>query len=199
MQFNMKNLILLKCLILFTLSAVSQQSALSPKIKKLKNDTIIWRPDSLLHKEDFKAKAKSKVGPLGYSAIGIFLYPTESGGELLFNVEALFVKSKSYITQFSEYVLRHEQIHFNICELYARILRQRISETNFKKVKDISNEIRKLYIKISDEHNKEQNAYDKDTNHGLNSAKQKDWEDDINNRIKALDKFSDISINIIKK
>jgi hypothetical protein len=182
-------------LIFFTAFGFSQR--ISPSIRKLKNDTIIWRADSLLKKEDFKARPKPNA-PLGYSAVGIFLYPSESGGELLFYAEALFMKSKSYITKYSEYVLKHEQIHFNICELYARKLRQKISETNFKKVKKISEEISKLYLKVDKEHVEEQAKYDKDTEHGLNSAKQKIWEEDINNRIKELDQYSSTSISIIK-
>src|ERR1700733_4109835 len=97
--------------LLFSFSIFSQRT-IAPTIRKLKNDTIIWKQDSLLHKEDFKAKGKS-TGPLGFAATGIFMYPGESGGELLLYVEALFIKSKSYITQYSEYVLRHEQIHFD--------------------------------------------------------------------------------------
>lgn len=189
--------LLLTLLLLFSISFFSQKSAISPKIRKLKNDTIVWRADSLLHKEDFKSRPKPG-GRLGFAAVGIFLYPGENGGELMFYVEALFVKSKSYITKYSEYVLKHEQIHFNMCELYARKLRKKISETNFKKVKNFSDEIQKLYAKISDEHNKEQDKYDNDTEHGLNSAKQKIWEDDVNSRIKELDAYSSTEINIVK-
>ena len=79
--------------LIFSFSVFSQRT-IAPSIRKLKNDTIIWKQDSLLHKEDFKAKGKS-TGPLGFAATGIFMYPGESGGELLFYVEALFIKSKS--------------------------------------------------------------------------------------------------------
>lgn len=188
---------LLLAILFSTLFASAQKGTISPNIRKLKNDTIIWKQDSLLHKEDFKARARSG-GALGLSAIGIFLYPSETGGELVFYVEALFVKSKSYITKYSEYVLRHEQIHFDLCELYARMLRQKIAQLDFKKIKNVSLEMNKLYQKIDKEHWKEQNKYDTDTEHGLNSAKQKVWEEDIAARLKALDAYSSTLINPIK-
>jgi hypothetical protein len=190
--------ILLTSILLFSIQLFSQRSSISPTIRKLKNDTIIWRVDSLLKKEDFKAKPKSN-GPLGYSAIGIFLYPGENNGELLFYVEALFVKSKSFIVKFSDYVLKHEQIHFNICELYARKLRKEILETNFKKVKNVDKEISKIYKDIDQEHLKAQFKYDSETEHGLNSAKQKVWEDKIEKELLELEKYIAIEINPVRK
>lgn len=192
----MKNHFIGILFILISYQTFSQRT-ISPNIRKLRNDTIIWKPDSLLHKEDFKARGKSS-GPLGYASTGIFMYTGESGGELLFYIEALFIKSKSYITKYSEYVLRHEQIHFDICELYARVLRQRFSEINFKSVKNLQSESTKLYNKVTSELYKEQDKYDKDTEHGLNSAKQKVWEEAIQNRLKELDTYNRTSINIAK-
>ena len=192
----MKKRIATLLFIFFTITVFSQRT-IAPNIRKLKNDTVVWKQDSLLHKEDFKARGKSN-GPLGFAATGIFMYPGESGGELLFYVEALFIKSKSYITQYSEYVLRHEQIHFDICELYARKLREKMINTNFKNVKNLQAETTKLYKKVSTDLFKEQEKYDKDTEHGINSAKQKLWEEDIQNRIKELEAFSTSAINIAK-
>lgn len=183
-------------LFIFSLSAFSQRT-LAPNLKKFKNDTIIWKQDSLLHKEDFKAKGKNN-GPLGFTNTGIFLYTGEKDGELIFYIEALFIKSKSYITQYSDYVLKHEQLHFDICELYARKLRQKFSETNFAKIKSLQTETTKLYNKLSTELFKEQEKYDKDTEHGLNSLKQKLWDEDIKARLTAMEAFSDTGINIAK-
>jgi hypothetical protein len=191
----MKNLF--ACIfLLYTVSAFSQQrSPISPTIKKLKNDTIVWRADSLLRQEDFKAKPQ-KGGPLGLSAIGIFLYPGETSGELLFYVEALFMKSKSYLVKYSDYVLKHEQTHFDIAEVFARTLRKKIAETDFKKIKNTGNEMNKLYEKTMKDYFKEQATYDKDTEHGVNPAKQKLWNEDISQRLKDLDNYSPVSVHV---
>lgn len=186
-------LVVLFCLL--TSIFFCQKATIKPNIKKLRNDTIVWRPDSLLKKEDFKSRPKPS-GRLGFAAVGIFLYPNEDSGELVFCVEALFIKSKSYVTKYSEYVLKHEQLHFNICELYARKLRKKISETNFKKVKNLTNEMQKLYVKINEEYNKAQDKYDEETEHGLNSVKQKMWEESIEKQLSELESFTEITVKL---
>lgn len=179
----------------FSLLCSAQRSPLSPTLKKLRNDTIIWKQDSLLRAEDFKAKPK-KNGPLGWSSLGLFLYYTESGGELMLSVEALFVKSKSYLAKNTEYVLKHEQIHFDIAELYARKLRKKLDEIDFKKIKDMQKEVNKHYDKLVKEYMKEQEDYDQETEHGLNSAKQKVWDEKISAAIKELEKYSVYTVSI---
>jgi len=175
----------------------AQKSDITPKIKRLKDDTIVWRADSLLNKDDFKSRSKGSSA-MGFTSSGIFLYPSENGGVLVFYVEAIFIKSKSYITKYSEYILKHEQLHFDICELYARKLRQKLAETDFKKVKNVQQLIQNAYAKVNQEFGREQEKYDKDTEHGLNAAKQQVWSDDIHRRLKELDAFSGTEINTVK-
>jgi len=44
----------------------------------------------LLNKDNFKSKSKGSA--LGFTALGIFFYPSENSGVLVFHVEAIFVK-----------------------------------------------------------------------------------------------------------
>jgi hypothetical protein len=192
-----KPLVLLILLVSFFVG-YGQKSSLSPTIKKFKNDTIIWKKDSLLKKEDFKSKGKGKNGPLGYTNTFLFLYPNESNGVLVFSVEAVFVMSKSYITQYSDYILKHEQLHFDICELYARKLRKMIADKDFKKVHNVQEVIQQMYNKVSAEFIKEEDKYDNDTNHGLNAAKQQVWADDIQKQLQELDAYSSTEVNTVK-
>ena len=193
----MKHLLITSILVFIALTSFSQKGTIKPTFRKFKNDTIVWKTDSLLRKEDFKSRPKPN-GPLGFAATGILIYPSESGGELIFYVEALFVKSKSYVTKFSEYVLRHEQLHFDITELYARKLRKKMMETDFKKVKKLQNEIQNLFNNYSEQLQKAQNKYDTETEHGLNSARQAVWNEDIQRQIKELDDFKSPAIDIAK-
>jgi hypothetical protein len=195
---SMKRSFAIVVCLLSVLPLFSQKQSIAPQIRKFRNDTIVWHPDSLLTKENFKSKSKGKSGPLGFTCSGIFVYPSESGGALLFNVEALFVKSKSYLFDNSPYILKHEQLHFDICELYARKLRQKIAEADFKEIKNVNDFIRHTYEKINTEYTREQQKYDKDTEHGLNPAKQQSWSDDIHKRLTELNAYSETSINTVK-
>jgi hypothetical protein len=165
-------------------------------IKKLKNDTIIWQQDSLLTREDFKGRVSKQWA--GCAATCIMIIPIETNGNVVFSVQAVFIKSKSNIIQTSDYVLKHEQLHFDICELYARKLRKMMSDKDFTKVKDIQHEITMMYTKVNNEFGKYEEKYDIDTNHGENPAKQKVWEDDVANQMNELEKYSSTEVNVVR-
>jgi len=184
-------------LILFVQLGNAQKSPITPKMRQFKNDTVVWKKDSFLVKENFKSKTKGNY--LGLTYTGILLYPTEDNGNLIFYIQAIVVKSKSYLKDFSPYVLKHEQLHFDITELYARKLRKIISEKDFKKVKNVQEQITKMYTKVNDELQKEQNKYDEDTEHGINSAKQKVWSEKIAQELIEYEPYSVASIDIANK
>jgi len=182
----------LLCCLFACCQGLTAQTAAS---KKLSNDTIVWSQDSLLHPEDFKAKPK-KDAAMGLSSIGIRLYTGEIKGELVFFVKAMFMKKESYLVKNSEYILRHEQTHFDISEIYARLMRKKISQLDFKKAKSVNSEINKIYQSTMKEYFAEQDKYDKDAEHGLNPVKQKQWNDDVAHRLDDLKEFSQTYVNV---
>lgn len=171
------------------------QKAEKVNLKKLKNDTIIWQKDSLLTPADFKGRVTRQWA--GCCVTFLLVKPIENNGNILFSVQAVFIKSKSNIIQNSDYILKHEQLHFDICELYARKLRKMMEETDFTKVKNIQHEIQTMYNKVNMEYAKCERKYDEDTNHGENPAKQKVWEDDIANQMKELEQYSSTEVNVV--
>lgn len=182
---------------LILLGVVTSFTAQSQISKKLAKDTVIWNKEMGLTADLFQAK-RSK-GAAGYTSCGILFYSNEKTGNMIFNVEALFVKSKSFLKDSSLYVLRHEQLHFDICELYARKLRQKIIARDFKKVKNIVQEIQRFYDKTVAELNREQEKYDNDTEHGMNAVKQKMWSEDITRQLEELKQFESTEIDVVNK
>lgn len=88
----------------------------------------------------------------------------------------------------TDYILKHEQLHFDITELYARLLRQRLKE-NIKTAKDYS-KIKAISKQTLSEWNKEQNDYDKETNHSMNEKIQAEWNANVQERLDALSAFA---------
>ncbi len=182
-------------LLLFTCSLALSTKA-QPR-KKLLNDTIIWRSDYLLVREDFKAKVKPGSG--GHATSAIYLYPKEVDGIYLYYIEAILIKSKSALMADSKYTLNHEQKHFDITEVHARKLRKKLSETNFLKVNNSGKKINDIYGDIYKDYNKEQEKYDKETEHGINMARQNFWDERIAKELEELAAYSEIEVNIVKK
>jgi hypothetical protein len=165
-------------------------------LKKLAGDTIVWSANYQLQQADFKSKPRGKGA--GATVSGIYFHAKEVSGEVIFVVENFFVKSKSFLREESAYVLKHEQVHFDIGEVHARKFRQRLSLKDFSKVKDIMTEVRKIYDRTVAESNREQNTYDDFTEHGRNPARQKIWNEKVAAELKELDAYSSTDVNITK-
>ncbi len=162
-------------------------------------DTLVWSKDSLLNKEHFKAK-RSRYGNdvPAYTVTFIYLYQKENNGQRMFYVEAILLKSQSYMKVETPYLLKHEQLHFDICELNARRLRQKISLKDFTKVKDVVAVLNKLYDKTNEEYRKDEQRFDEDTQHGINAAKQQVWIESIAKQMTELEEYSSTEVNVVR-
>jgi hypothetical protein len=172
-------------------------SGFSQKNSSLLKDTIIWSSDYELSKEDFKGKVKK--GYAGMASTYIYLYTQENNGEIQFVVEALMSRAKSALSTDSEYMLRHEKGHFDICEIYARKLRQRILKKDFMKVKNINAVISDMYRQIVEELRDAQEKYDKQTEHSMNMVQQKDWDEKIIIQLRELDDYASTIVDVVNK
>jgi hypothetical protein len=109
-------------------------------------------------------------------------------------VEATFDPATSWFRDpktSSPALLRHEQTHFDITEVYARIMRQKLTvfqaKVDCNKLQPAFNNFTKA---IYAEWDREQNRYDQETNHGLNAARQAYWEKQTQLRLTQLEAFA---------
>ena len=105
------------------------------------------------------------------------------------NVECVFYPTESWYKDedANPHILRHEQIHFDITELFTRKFRQQISE--LRASPKIKNQLNSLYEAISKASSKMQNLYDEETNHSINKVQQKKWDDYIVAELRTLEAF----------
>jgi predicted secreted Zn-dependent protease len=147
-----------------------------------------WNEFYTLSWEDFKGKpTEESIGDAG-TAVRIKAKPYYVDNKLKYNVNAYFNRDKSWATDRSPELLKHEQLHFDIAELYARKIRKRISDLSSEGVKDIDTynaEIRALL----DESNERDRQYDAETLHGAISKKQVHWEQMVKEELQALNKY----------
>lgn len=167
-------------------------------IKKLNNDTVIWQAETPLVFTDFKGKVSANKAIGGQVLSGILLYTKEIEGLPVFVVEAIFIKSKSFIRDSSLYALNHEQMHFNITEIFARQARKKLLKTNFAKISNVNKKLNDLYKEVNESLSKYQELYDNDTEHGTNFTKQKMWNEKILAQLQSLSEFADINVNTYK-
>lgn len=91
-----------------------------------------------------------------------------------------FYTNKSWVKRDARLpeILDHEQGHFDLCEIYTRKLRSRISIYNFSAT-DIRPELMRIYDEVSNEYEARQQAYEQQTAHGTITSKQKKWQEMI--------------------
>ena len=149
------------------------------------DDEILWFSSRKLKWEDFKATADTaqrNVEASTYSEIKIVKSSFEEGLPK-YVIECNFIKSKSWTRSNDDYVLAHEQLHFDISELFARKARKSFDSLNIKKIKDFE-VYNNIYLNTGKKKDKYQDLYDSQVY--FDSVKQKQWIEKIS---KELDKF----------
>lgn len=98
----------------------------------------------------------------GYQTIGIdinFLYEVLA----MQNPNASWVDSNQKTLR----VLNHEQIHFDITELHARMFRKWLSEFDYINTRNLRRQLNGKYTKVKIAWKRMQQEYDLETNHGI--------------------------------
>ncbi len=145
--------------------------------------SIIWSADQKLQWHDFKGRPFITAWASAVTASGIayqFSSMEEDGKQLLnIDIHAYFYPDGSWYQPklCDEFILAHEQLHFDISELYARKMRKIVSETRF--TANVKEEVRAIYKQVLKELGIFQNKYDYETNFSRNVEKQLQWNRDI--------------------
>ena len=120
----------------------------------LNDETISWNDDFKLTWNNFKDTPKKNVDAVALTASGItFEFSLQETENRIVNFEtkvfAHFYPNKSWYLKenATDYILAHEQLHFDMTELYTRKFRQRISK--LKVSNNLKSELRKLHLDIS--------------------------------------------------
>lgn len=161
---------------------------------KTKNGPAIsWSPDTKLEWSDFKSRKKVTSGfSVAASTCGFGFDGMIRGHEILVNVYVRFYCNDSWKNPnyTMDDVLQHEQLHFDICELYGRKFYHGIvklrgdDQLTEKSLKD-------LYDSLIKEYDAFQDLYDEETGHSTRTAKQDEWNENIVNQLNSLHYFSD--------
>lgn len=107
-----------------------------------------------------------------------------------FKIFAIFEKNRSYtVDTVSVKLLEHEQLHFDIAELYARKIRKAIHELQVQKIED-RNKYYAIINKMLDELDSVEDQYDKETIHGMIVKEQAKWEKNIKQQLEELKNYS---------
>ena len=186
----MKKLLLsIICSIVFIFSGLGQDDSVNESI-------ITWNANYKLKWSDFEGEVDPDKFGSAMTSHKIEILPQNVLVDEFDNIQgyenmtakAQFFKNKSWTVTNSDLILNHEQVHFNIAELFARKIRK-----HFDKLKSNGDaafsKYQNAYNLLWKECRKMQIRYDKETNHGQNQEFNSIWEKEIVRQLNELNDF----------
>ena len=112
----------------------------------VKDDFILWQENKKLKIQDFRADNKDTVkvnrqqflGAISAIRIEYSSFQRNKNSVPEFSIKTYFDPNESWMLLKNDYVLQHEQIHFDLTELYARKMRKSVESLRQKNVTNIS-------------------------------------------------------------
>jgi hypothetical protein len=153
------------------------------------DDVIHWKERSKLSWADYQGKADPDAGAAASTATFLGVEYNFKDGNFGYTITCSFSKSKSWGLHKNDYILAHEQGHFDIAEIFARQLHKNLKAYVFDK-KNYQSDLRKIYEDITAVKEAMQNKYDGETDHSINKEKQAEWQEKIGKELKNLEAFS---------
>lgn len=151
-------------------------------------ETISWSASRPLSWNDFRGNVPTSPRAAAITASGITYSFATSGTkdamEVDFKIDTFFYPTKSWYQPAvcDAIILSHEQLHFDISELFARKMKKRLEAETFT-YDTVKSKVKSIYREILDELNDFQNRYDTETNFSRNLAKQEEWKLQIENAL----------------
>ncbi len=159
---------------------------------------IIWSENRKLEWEDFRAENEPhayNATALTYCGIeyGVKAFTSLYANSTQYIVKCIFYPEKSWVTkdttQRTAAVLKHEQTHFDLCEVYARRLYKELTDTKINAFNLDNAGV--IYERIMNEYEERQYQYDEETHKATNTEIQEKWNNDIARELEELKDYAD--------
>ncbi|MBD3582198.1 hypothetical protein [Flavobacterium selenitireducens] len=151
-------------------------------------DKIPWSSTKKLTWPDFQGvpdTARSNLAAM--STVVVEISDGHWEGDIpKFKIGTYFIKSKSWTTTNDNYTLNHEQVHFDLHELYARKIRKAFDSLNRKKVSEVPS-YQKVYNRYLEEATARHYRYDSEAN--FNEIKQQQWSRQVQSDIQQTKQY----------
>jgi len=166
-----------------------------------KNDRVLWHKRNIITWNDFRVVTQLSGNEKAITETHI----SNNGSKIkkdiiIFKINCYLSRNKSVVLNdviednvISDNILKHEQGHFDITEIYARKIRRRLKKTIFTK-NSFNNTVKSIWDKSLKELDAFQDLYDTQTEHSINKEKQAEWNKRIAQELAELDDYKDVEV-----
>ena len=159
------------------------------KVVNNEDEMIPWNNQRKLNWDDFLSAPQKQGDAVASTSTSLGISYQVKNGELTYTITCNFSKKKSWGLLKTDYILAHEQAHFDITELHARRLYEALYHYEFNP-ETFKKDIAAIYEKIVNEKEAMQEAYDKETDHSRRKKLQYDWLEKINSMLAETEPFA---------
>ncbi len=178
---KIKNIHFFICLLLLSSSLFAQKD---------NEEMIKWDGNKRLNWSDYKGKPDRSSDAAASTSTYLVIDYNIMQKTMNYKIQSLFSRTRSWGLYKTDYILGHEQGHFDIAEIFARKLHKKMSEYKFDK-RTYQKSLGKIYDEIVEEKTEMQNDYDKETRHSINKEKQAQWLLKIEKLLEEYEDYAD--------
>lgn len=169
------------CLMLLASSAFAQRD---------NEELIRWDDVKRLNWSDYKGKPDPNSDAAASTSTYLVIDYNISQNTMTYKIQSMFSRTRSWGLHKTDYILSHEQGHFDIAEIFARKLHKKMSEYKFDK-RTYQKSLGKIYDEVVEEKTEMQNDYDRETRHSINKEKQAQWLKKIEKLLEEYEDYAD--------
>ena len=138
------------------------------------DDYIKWQEDRRLTWDDFKAEPQKLGSTAAMTTTHLSFAYNVTNGKVTYKIDCRFEKNKSWGLVKNDWILKHEQGHFDIAEIFARKLNKLTNEYQFNRA-SFQKDLDIIYKSVVDEKEKFQQQYDDETDYSRHKPNQEAW------------------------
>ena len=165
------------------------ETAVASNSKEENSEFIPWVTRRTLSWDDFQSAPKRGTEAVASTSTSLGLSYQVTRGVLTYEITCNFSKTKSWGLVKTDYILAHEQRHFDITDLFARKLYESLDKYKFNK-RTYKEDINRIYQSVVAQKEAMQNAYDGETDHSRKRRIQKEWEQAIEKMLTQTEPYA---------
>lgn len=157
-----------------------------PRAPTNTDSTLLWRADRRLTWADFRGAPTPKEKLHALTSADLTVQVSCSNDVLKVDVQAVFLPLQSWTKSTdSAPLLRHEQLHFDLTEVHARLLRLSLRKLKMT-CAQAQTQLQPLIDAGFANWQAAQEQYDKESRHGLDAREQARWEQQVAEQLRVL-------------
>ncbi|GAB5399667.1 MAG: hypothetical protein Aureis2KO_12520 [Aureisphaera sp.] len=159
----------------------------------VEEEKIPWSEERKLTWDDFRGTPSGAEEFVASTNSGVsfsFSYSERNGvPKVEYEIKSNFYPDLSWYrpAKVSDYILGHEQLHFDISELHARKLRKGLSELSHNR--EFGDKSKEIYEQMEAERRAMQNQYDSDSDHSNIEAEEFRWRVYVKEQLDSYDNW----------